>query len=181
MATRKIVPRADNEGGIGTAVKRWASGFFTSLVVGNTTFPEGGLPKFSAHKNGTNQTGIVTGTYTKVTFPTEVYDVGNAYNAGNSKWIPGIVGEAHISAYIYWAGASDTSYLSVSIYKNGVIYKRFYARAPGLSDQGVSIDCDVLIDSITDYFEIYAAQGSGVNQDIYGAETGNWFMGHMIP
>lgn len=33
MATRKIVPRADDEGGIGTALKRWASAFITLLTV----------------------------------------------------------------------------------------------------------------------------------------------------
>lgn len=31
MATRKVVPRGDNEGGIGTNLKRWASGFFFNL------------------------------------------------------------------------------------------------------------------------------------------------------
>lgn len=33
MATRKIVPRADNEGGIGTALKQWASGWIKALTV----------------------------------------------------------------------------------------------------------------------------------------------------
>ena len=32
MATRKIVPRADNEGGLGTALKRWASAFINALT-----------------------------------------------------------------------------------------------------------------------------------------------------
>jgi hypothetical protein len=34
MSTRKIVPRADNEGGIGSSLKRWASGYFKELYVG---------------------------------------------------------------------------------------------------------------------------------------------------
>lgn len=33
MSTRNIVPREDNQGSIGTALKKWAGGFFTSLVV----------------------------------------------------------------------------------------------------------------------------------------------------
>lgn len=32
MATRKIVPRADNEGGLGTALKRWASAFIAAIT-----------------------------------------------------------------------------------------------------------------------------------------------------
>lgn len=37
MATRNFVPRANNEGGIGTSVKQWASGFFQKLAVGAIT------------------------------------------------------------------------------------------------------------------------------------------------
>ena len=37
MATRKIVPRADNEGGLGTALKRWASAFINALTVDSAT------------------------------------------------------------------------------------------------------------------------------------------------
>lgn len=36
MATRDIVPRANNEGSIGTASKKWNKGYFTE-VVGNVT------------------------------------------------------------------------------------------------------------------------------------------------
>jgi len=36
MATKNIVPRADNEGGIGTAIKRWLTGHITTLY--STTF-----------------------------------------------------------------------------------------------------------------------------------------------
>jgi len=33
MATRSIVPRSDNEGGIGTSLKKWATGFIKLLTV----------------------------------------------------------------------------------------------------------------------------------------------------
>jgi len=36
MATKNIVPRADNEGGIGTSIKRWLTGHITTLY--STTF-----------------------------------------------------------------------------------------------------------------------------------------------
>ena len=36
MATKNIVPRADNEGGIGTSIKRWLTGYITTLY--STTF-----------------------------------------------------------------------------------------------------------------------------------------------
>ena len=37
MATRKIVPRADNEGGLGTALKRWANAFINALTADSAT------------------------------------------------------------------------------------------------------------------------------------------------
>ena len=37
MATRKMVPRADNEGGLGTALKRWASAFINALTADGAT------------------------------------------------------------------------------------------------------------------------------------------------
>ena len=37
MPTRKIVPRADNEGGLGTALKRWASAFINTLTADSAT------------------------------------------------------------------------------------------------------------------------------------------------
>lgn len=33
MTTRSIVPRADSEGGIGTTLKRWANGWFNTMLV----------------------------------------------------------------------------------------------------------------------------------------------------
>jgi len=39
MATRKVVPRADNEGGVGTALKRWASAFFVAVTADAVTVP----------------------------------------------------------------------------------------------------------------------------------------------
>jgi hypothetical protein len=48
MTTRGSVPRADSEGTIGTAVKRWLTGFFVTLTAGTvdaTTYKVGGVAK----------------------------------------------------------------------------------------------------------------------------------------
>ena len=56
MATKNIVPRADNEGGIGRADKRWHSGSFVSGSFGSIE---------STHFSGSgiNITGIITSSY----------------------------------------------------------------------------------------------------------------------
>ena len=233
MPTRNIVPRANEEGGLGTAAKKWLYGFIKTLaattinaltltaqtigftvaggttsktltVTENTALDEAvamsgkaakthgalhlpnasdpiGLPKFSAHKNGTNQTGIVSVVWTKATFTTEEYDDGSAYDAPNSKWVPGVIGKAHIDVCIFWEVAVDQKEFIAAVYKNGSVYKRAGLRGSGINTISPLLSCDILVDAITDYFEIYVYQDSGGNQNITGISSLSWFMGHMLP
>ncbi len=137
--------------------------------------------RFAAHKNGTNQTGIVTATPTAVTFGTEVYDIVNNYDTGTSQWVPGIIGKAHISAMITWTAAADQTEITILLYKNGASYKQETRKTSGTGEHCNHIDCDILVDVITDYFEIYAYQASGGDKIISGDITKTWFMGHMLP
>jgi hypothetical protein len=138
------------------------------------------LPKFSAHKNGTNQTGIVTTTWTKITFQTEDYDIGSTYDAVNSKWVPGIVGKAHIDAALHWTTALDQGWLITAVYINGNEYKRNYFRASGTDSHSGPLSCDIPIQAITDYVEIYGIQGSGSDKVVFGHSAFTWFSGHML-
>ncbi len=139
------------------------------------------LPKFSAHKNATNQTAIVTATYTKVTFPTEVYDVGSVYDATNSKWIPGIIGEVHIDACIRWSAVEDQKGFPILVYLNGVTYKNVTYIGSGTTDLSSIISCDVPITAITDYIEIYCYHNGVSDKIILGSIGMSWVMGHMLP
>ncbi len=139
-----------------------------------------GFPKFSAHKNGTNQTGVVTSTWTKVTFTTEEYDVGSAYNAANSKWIPGIVGKGQVLSSIMFLSPNDGMTMAVTVYKNGVLYKQATLIASGVANQGGSVVFNIFVEVVTDYFEIYVLHDSTTNKDIHGNAALTWFMGHML-
>ncbi len=57
MATRNIVPRADNEGGIGTTLKNWATGFIKIL---NGITITGGANTFNL-TNGTASLDVAAG------------------------------------------------------------------------------------------------------------------------
>ena len=138
------------------------------------------LPKFSAHKNGVDQTAIPTGVDTKVTFLTEEYDDGSSYDAPNSKWIPGIIGKGHISVCILWNATADQALFCPKVYKNGTIYRVSLVRVSGDLYQSVSMSCDVLVSAITDYFEIYVEQTSGTTKNIVGSIDATWLMGHML-
>lgn len=139
------------------------------------------FPKFSANKNETNQTGVVTTTWTKVTFTTEEYDDGGTYDAANSKWVPGKLGKAIISACAFWTTAPNETTIYIGIYKNGVVYKYIAGRLSGDGDFPSLITRDVLIDNVADYFEIYVFQLSGSDKIISGAIAATYFTGYMLP
>ena len=138
------------------------------------------LPKFAVNKNGVDQTGVVSGVWTKVTFTTEEYDTNDTYDAPNSKWIPGIIGKAEIIATLTWAIVVDQTANYISIFKNGAEYKSMFKQNSGTGLQSACLVFDVLIDVVTDYFEIYAYQDSGSNRTINGATGHTLFMGHML-
>jgi hypothetical protein len=71
MATRKIVPRSNSEGGLGTTLKRWATAFIDTLTLTNPlSVPSGGIGV------GTLAAGIVkangVNAFTTVTAPAGV-------------------------------------------------------------------------------------------------------------
>lgn len=164
----------------------WVAGTANQIIVtndgdGTITLSLATFPKFSAHKNGTDQTSVATATPTKVTFTTEEYDVGSAYDAPNSKWIPGIIGKAHIDIYLEWTSSVDQKAHIVYIYKNGAAYKGGAINSSGTGYHYTTLSCNVLVDAVTDYFEVYAYQETGGNKTISGRVVHTWFMGHMLP
>ena len=171
-ATDKVLGRAT--AGAGDVEEIACTALSRTMLAGN-------LPKFSAHKNGVDQTGIVTATSTKMTATTEAYDVGGGYDAANSKWTPGIVGYAHIDACALWSVALTAGTTTFNLFLNGVMYRQTYRDATATPIQGVEISLDVPVAAITDYFEIYVYQSSGANKDILGAAQYTWWMGHMLP
>lgn len=136
---------------------------------------------FRAHKNGTNQTGITTGTPTLVTFGTEDFDIGSYYNTTNSRWTPP-AGKYIINAYITQATANmvDTARIGLYIYKNGSAIQ-FAPEAVSGSGivQGHGITGIVDADG-DDYFEIYATFSGGGDKTIDGTAIQTFFSGWEV-
>lgn len=134
---------------------------------------------FSAHKNATNQTGVTTATEVKVTFGTEVFDVGAAYDVATSRWTPA-AGKVLINAAILIiAGTVDQQITYIGVYKNGALFRR----GGHFQQNGVSVGPMVtIIDDAngTDYYEIYAyAEGAG-DKTISGVANVTYFMGSHL-
>lgn len=135
-------------------------------------------PKVSAHKNGTAQTGVVTNTFTKVTFGTEVYDSVGSF--ASSTFTPKSLGTYQVDAQVTWVSSVDQDRPIIAIYKNGTIYRSFTANVSGTGGVGTRISAQVPITAVTDYIEIYARQTSGSDKDILGTPEETWFMASLI-
>ena len=133
-------------------------------------------PRVSAVKNATQT--ITSGTFQKITFQTEVYDLCGKF--ASSTWTPQTIGTYQINAQISWSAAVDQDRLIISIYRRGSAYKSFIARANGIGEQSVQISAQVDTDLINDTIEIYARQDSGVSQTISAGAAETWFMGSLI-
>lgn len=134
---------------------------------------------FSANKNATDQSGIVSGTATKITFGNEEFDVGGYYDAANSKFVPP-AGKYRISVVLRTNGGPvDQGAYGALLYKNGVLLKRTFDAWSGIIDATAQLSCVVDANG-TDYFEAYF-QGFGTgNKTISGAVTDTWFCGEAI-
>jgi hypothetical protein len=105
----------------GTTVTVGASGDTTNVI--GTLNKDGvsvtNTPAFFAYK--TSETGISSGTVTKVTFDTELYDTNSNYdNSSNYRFTPTVAGKYTFSVAVRCNGNSGTvRYINVFIRKNG--------------------------------------------------------------
>lgn len=77
---------------------------------------------FSAHKNGSDQTGIADITFTTVTWSTELYDIGGYF--ASDGWTPP-AGKVHLQANLLVSATVTTgNQISCAIFKNGSGYKQ---------------------------------------------------------
>jgi hypothetical protein len=136
---------------------------------------------FLAHKNGTDQTSIGTGTWTKLTLTTESWDTASSYDAANSKFIPSVAGKYRMNASaIFSAGIVDQSGYYIAFRLNGTEIARFIARASGTSPVSTSISRDVDLNGSTDYVEVFVyGEGAG-DKSVYGGATETWFSGGRV-
>lgn len=105
-------------------------------------------PAFKVYKSA-NQT-ITAGTFTKITFNTEVFDT--AGNFASDRFTPTTAGYYQISAYAEYSGSGSATSSLLTIYKNG-------SRAGDCMGGGTKLAgySDLFYaNGSTDYFEVYA-------------------------
>jgi hypothetical protein len=131
------------------------------------------MPKVSAYKS-TDQTGLTAGAYNKVTFDTEVYDVGS--NFASSTFTAPYAGYVQVNISVYKNGTTGAD--ALAIYKNGSQHKRIMnhpiVRAATIVGGTATIQV-----AASDTLEIYYFAQNAT--DIVGASTITWVMFTMIP
>jgi hypothetical protein len=133
---------------------------------------------FIANKGGSDQTGIVTVTYTKLTF-TEVFDIGACF--ASSTWSPTIVGKVLVGTQVYMTTMDDTQLLEVAIYKNGATTDGARDVFRGSGTGGVSGRVMCLFDSDgNDTFEVYVFHSNGTNRIVSGINALTYFWGVQL-
>ncbi len=162
------------------AMNRQASDARYLLLSGGTMTGAIVRPSFSAHKNGTDQTGISPSTLTKITFGTEAWDVGTYYDTATSRWTPP-AGKVRINAAVFpSANTVDAAQNLLYVYKNGSALRALMSVQAGATQNELLLSGTLLDDANgTDYYEIYF-QGNGAgNKTVSGLATSTYFQGSM--
>lgn len=153
---------------------------FTAAPVVFCTVPASEIPKrvdgptFGAY-SAVTQTVTASG-FRKLAFATKEHDATSAYDAATSRFQPSVAGYYMIAAAVGAQSAAFSSNCLLTIYKNGVEYKR--GNQPASSTWGVHVSAMVYLNGTTDYVELYAYSDNTVTLAAGAAIT--YFQGGLM-
>lgn len=160
-----------------------------SSSISFTEFLLGSIAGFSAHKGSVDQTGLSHNAYTKVTFTTELYDYGGAYDATLSRvTLP--VGLIHSDLQAWCsAHAADSGNPSfiVKLVKNGATDVKSGIGTATVGFAGTAsakLSCDFYNDSASNYYEVFfygTSDTAGNNLQLDGNPAHTFWTMHWRP
>lgn len=125
------------------------------------------------NRNGTNQTGVVTATPTKIAFTNEVLDGNSEYdNATNYRYTPQQAGYYLVFAQATTLASVDQTGYMLYVYKNGGVAlrgPRFLASGTGAV--GAFIFGLVSMNGSTDYIEFFYEHNAGSDRTLDGTSS----------
>jgi hypothetical protein len=138
-------------------------------------------PAFSAHKNGSNQSGIGSGAATKVTFSTEKFDTNSDFdNSSNYRFTPTVAGYYLIIGCVEWTSGVDQTEYVTYINKNGSVENISRSVFADTDDESKTVTAIIQFNGSTDYVELWATQFSGGALTIDGTASKTYFMGSRV-
>ena len=137
---------------------------------------------FRVDKQATNQTGIVSGVETKVTWSGSTSGDDTYFDFTNNRFTPtnGESAEWGLYTTLLWTSTADDDELQVTMYLNGAIRARNRVQAKGTQNQNIELTNIVILDGIDDYVEVFTQQTSGSDKVINGSVVSSWFCGWRI-
>lgn len=150
------------------------AGNITVPAVTGTMMVSGNMPAFSYYLN-TSQTGITSGTFTKILFDTQIFNATSSMFA-SSRFTPTVAGYYQINGNLNIGGTLTGSLLS--IFKNGSRYTdgSFYNT---VSANVLTVSGIVYCNGSTDYIELYGYL-TGTSLQFTASSVGTIFNGCMI-
>ena len=125
--------------------------------------------------NTSGQTGISSGTMTKMTFNSEDFDTDSAFDLSNDKFVCPSDGKYFFGSSMVLQATLGSGYFSHGksvLYKNGSSFATF-GRADDRSDNNsreFGMDSSIVVDaSANDYFEMYSQMYT---------DSGTWLINH---
>jgi len=138
----------------GTAVVTGSSATVSQAMLASGVASNG--PAFSAYR-ATAQTGVSTGTWTKVQLNAEYFDTASCFDSTtNYRFTPNVAGYYQVSSAVYVFGSAvSPANAGSGFYKNGSLYcyNGYSAATAGTVSSGSNI---IYLNGTTDYIELYA-------------------------
>ena len=157
-----------------------ASGETVALASGASQTMAVNTPAFYAYKNASQI--ITSGTTTKITFETELFDTANAF--ASSKFTPAVAGKYYIETGLTMqGGTSELIESRIYIYKNGSNYSYGYGAHQNNYSNYEARTWSTIVDcNTTDYIEIYSncSDSSGNPTIAQHNPKGSWFLGYKL-
>lgn len=133
-------------------------------------------PAFSAYQGSAQS--ISNAVYTKIQCSTEEFDTNNNYdNTTNYRFTPTVSGYYQVNGQT--STVQTTATLFVTIYKNGVEFKRGSRISVNSSGLSTNVSALIYLNGTTDYVELYIYQDSGTTT-LNNASHQNYFQAAMV-
>jgi hypothetical protein len=120
----------------------------------------------------------------KLLFQTKEFDTATAYNTTTNRLVPGVLGYYQMNAAFSSVSTLGTGTIFMSIYRNGVEYRRGdrIQTFPGPEAVGCTISTQVITTTTNDYFEVYVNNSTGgtITGEVGNGIYGPWFNGSFV-
>ncbi|MEK6532105.1 MAG: hypothetical protein AABZ23_06415 [Deltaproteobacteria bacterium] len=133
-------------------------------------------PSFHVHNNAVDLT-LITGAGTVLTWSTAEFDTHTGFSS--TKYTPSVAGKYLLSAAVTIKTPQSTL-ISVSIRKNGTVYKSCRFDGTGTTNKTLNVTCVASANGTTDYFDVSVYQESGSSKSTDGTASETYYSGCRI-